>query len=414
MQKRWGLVSLLGLIGPFTLGTSIGTVEGGGVASAAPAPSVCTRWSVGGTWNVSQSNAIGTPFTFQFTQHGYTVGGTATIGDPYSSLSPGTIAGTISGNSLDFIVTWHDGSQGGYQATETAGNLVNGNTFAIGDSASTATWSATGPGSCSTWSAGVGYDSIPGALPGNLPSLAMQATQSAEIGNEVSLAGPGPLRHVTVTLSSWACQSGSWTTDDCVTTPGATFTEPITLNLYKPPAANSDTPGTLITSVTQTFKVPYRPSWSSKCIGTSDPGGWYDGSQGCYDGLATNVEFVLGSGPITLPTTFVYGISYPTSQYGNTPYGALACESTAQGCPYDSLNVALSSDPTDVTIGADPNPGTIWWNTQTATDYCDHGAAGSGFFREDSPGAFNNCWSANSMSAPWLAPYFVPAVHFAS
>jgi hypothetical protein len=50
---------------------------------------------------------------------------------------------------------------------------------------------------------------------------------------------------------------------------GATFSQPITLNIYDP----SDTVNPNA-SATQTFAVPYRPSASIKCIG----GRWYQWS----------------------------------------------------------------------------------------------------------------------------------------
>ncbi len=149
---------------------------------------------------------------------------------------------------------------------------------------------------------------------------------------------------MTVTLSSWGCQPSNWYGDDCTTTPGATFSEPITLTIYNAPSAGGYTPGSLITSMTQTFTIPYRPSASAQCTG-SQAGEWFDGPQGCFNGEAYNVTFNVGP-PRMLPKTFVYGISYNTSDYGSSPYGdTTACHATQEGCPYDSLNVALSEDP---------------------------------------------------------------------
>ena len=59
-------------------------------------------------------------------------------------------------------------------------------------------------------------------------------------------------------MSSWGCESGNWFGGNCASTPGDTFQEPITLNIYNVGAGNSV--GSLITSETQTFDVPYRPS----------------------------------------------------------------------------------------------------------------------------------------------------------
>ena len=252
------------------------------------------------------------------------------------------------------------------------------------------------------------YKSTVSPLPGNLPSQPFQAQQTIEFGNEIMLTKPAsPLSSVVVTMSSWACQAGSWNTNDCVTAPGATFTEPITLNIYNAPTTTTlPNPGALITSLTQTFSIPYRPSASPQCTGNS-LGQWYDGKQGCFNGKAVNITFKFGPG-IKLPQDIVFGIAYNTSQYGPNPYGALPCESTPQGCPYDSLNVALSQDPTNLKVGSDPNTGKVFWNTKTATYYCDGGKAGSGTFRLDSPGV-PPCWGVSSPSSP---PFYIPAVQF--
>src|SRR3984957_21115311 len=76
------------------------------------------------------------------------------------------------------------------------------------------------------------YNSTESPLPGNLPSVGFEATQTSEFGNQISFSsGSGRvLQNVTATLSSWGCQSGAWNTGDCSTTPGATFSEPVTLN----------------------------------------------------------------------------------------------------------------------------------------------------------------------------------------
>jgi hypothetical protein len=246
------------------------------------------------------------------------------------------------------------------------------------------------------------YNSTVTPLPGNLPSQPFQAQQTSEFGNRVRMTKTAqPLGNVTVTMSSWGCQTGGGTT--CVTTKGAKFTEPITLNLYNAPSTGSIVPGSLIASVTKAFSIPYRPSADNvNCTG----GAWFDGPQGCFNGLAHNIVFSLASLHITLPQDFVFGIVYNTSQYGPDPNG---CDLVpGANCPADSLNVALSQDPTNVTKGSDPDTGKVFWNTSTASDYCDGGAAGSGFFRLDSPTA--TCWGVNS---PYTsAPFYIPAVQF--
>ena len=87
----------------------------------------------------------------------------------------------------------------------------------------------------------------------------------------------------------------------------------------------------------------------------------------------------------------MYGISYNTSHYGYNPVDdAQPCNATEAGCPYDSLNIALVTEPTDVTAGSDTNPHTIWQNSPYASQYCDNGLAGTGTFREDSPTCSDN------------------------
>lgn len=63
-------------------------------------------------------------------------------------------------------------------------------------------------------------------------SLGYQATGTWESGDYVRPTQPGVLSAIHVGMSSWACESGGWNTGDCSTTAGATFSHPITLNLY--------------------------------------------------------------------------------------------------------------------------------------------------------------------------------------
>lgn len=257
--------------------------------------------------------------------------------------------------------------------------------------------------------------------PGNVPSQAFEATQTSQFGNEITMTRSAKIASVVVTMSSWGCQSGSWSNDTCSTTPGSKFTEPITLNLYQAPSdpnANNGAPGALILSVTKTFSIPYRPSANNtKCVG-AESGEWFDGKLGtCFNGMATNITFNLSSLRLTLPKTLVFGIAYNTSDYGASPYGdATACHSTSEGCGYDSLNVGLAQDPDNLNVGTDPHFGTAWLNTDSAPYYCDNGAAGTGAFRFDSPNS--NPSSCASGQGGWsvygggTAPYYIPAVAF--
>jgi len=110
----------------------------------------------------------------------------------------------------------------------------------------------------------------PCPLAGNIPSYGGEAYSFNEIGNEVNLApSTEPLTDVTVTMSSWACETGGWTgPTPCTTTPGQTYAVPITFNIYNP-GATPGTVGSLITTETQSFNIPYRPSANS----VTNPGG---------------------------------------------------------------------------------------------------------------------------------------------
>jgi hypothetical protein len=214
----------------------------------------------------------------------------------------------------------------------------------------------------------------------NLPSVGAEAYAFDELGNQITLAGTARnLTSVTVTMSSWACVTGSWNGGDCSTPTGATFAQPITLNIY----GVGDTVNPIATA-TQTFNIPYRPSASSKCTGV-DAGKWYQtSSKTCFNGLASDVTFSFSG--VTLPDTLVYGIVYNTRDFGPSPTGVTG--------PYDSLNIALSTD-ADVSAGSSTS-GTVWQNSPYGGAYCDGGLAGTGTFRADA-----GCW----------APY-VPAVQF--
>lgn len=252
-----------------------------------------------------------------------------------------------------------------------------------------------GPGTSVIYSSYVGNP-----LVGNLPSVGGEAYAFDELGNAITFAGTNrKLTNVVVTMSSWACVSGAWFSDDCTTPAGSTFTLPITFNIYGPSVDGGLHPGSLVATSTQTFSIPYRPSASPKCTG-DDAGKWYDpSSKTCFNGLATNITFNFSG--VDLPDSVVFGIAYDTTHFGYTPIGESApCYGTVAGCPYDSLNIALSSESaTNPSAGSDVTPGTIWQNSPYGNGYCDGGTAGTDVFRLDSPSSA--CW----------APY-IPAVQF--
>lgn len=237
------------------------------------------------------------------------------------------------------------------------------------------------------------YDSTVSPLPGNLPSVGAEAYAFNQFGDGITFAGTSRrLTTVTLTLSSWACQSGAWYSGDCVTTPGATFNVPITFNIYN---AGNPVPGSQIATLTQTFSVPYRPSAdNTNCTG----GRWYDAGSGlCFNGKAANITFDFSSQNVTLPNSVVYGVVYNTTHFGPSPIGeSAACFGTAAGCTYDALNIALAPV---VTVGTKPFFNTVYQNSPFGSQYCDGGLAGTGTFRLDSPTVA--CWAG-----------FIPAAQF--
>lgn len=254
--------------------------------------------------------------------------------------------------------------------------------------------SALGAGSASA-SGTVIYSNIPSPLPGNTPSEAFEATQTSQFGGQVEFAGASlSATKVKVALSSWGCQTGTWFADNCHTERGAKFEWPITLHIYTVGTANAV--GTQIAGLTQTFKIPYRPSASPKCTGEF-AGDWFAKKE-CFHGKLTRISFSLKG--ITLPSKAIISVSYNTSDYGEKQRPQ-PCDEAEAGCPYDSLNVGLTEptkfnvknepEPVPPSVGTDPAPEDAYQNSQTAEDYCDKGLMGTGTFRLDS--GVPPCWS---------------------
>jgi hypothetical protein len=225
------------------------------------------------------------------------------------------------------------------------------------------------------------YNSIPKNLAGNYPSQPFQAQQTSEFGDIVTFA-PGTtssLKQVTLVMSSWACQQGTWNSG-CSTTPGAKFTVPITLTVYN--AGVGATPGSVIATSTKSFKIPYRPSADPTCAAPEK----YKATDGiCYNGKAVRISFAFGGQ--TLPAEAIWGVTYNTSGYGYSPKGyANPCNSTIAGCPYDSLNVVAGA--TTPTTGTDQDTNGVMLNSATPAVYCDGGTGGTNTFRHDTP-----CWT---------------------
>lgn len=241
------------------------------------------------------------------------------------------------------------------------------------------------PGMASAASANVVYNNIPNPKPSNVPSIGYEATSTSEFGGQAKLDGTERSNpKVTVLMSSWACKSGTWNDKNCITNPGSKFNHPVTLNIYN--VNGDDSPGALIASETKTFDMPYRPTADDGTHCNTDngtAGEWWDGTS-CNNGKAFKISFKLSG--VTLPDNVIVGVAYNTSHYGYSPIGTKACNSTPQGCPYDSLNVGTAPSPSVGT--AEPSANDAYLNSTWSGAYCDNGSAGTGSFRLDS-----GCWT---------------------
>jgi len=193
------------------------------------------------------------------------------------------------------------------------------------------------------------YNSIPKPLPPNVASYGPEAYAFSELGDGFNILGAtgGTLGQVTVVLSSWGCQSGTWVSN-CVTATGATFSQSVTLNVYAESLQGGvPTPGIKLASITQTFNIPYRPSSDpAKCHGDTQT--WFNKKDGnCYHGFATpiSVNFSGMHIPIPASNTLIVTVAYNTTHYGPVPVGeSAACYTASGGCPYDSLNISTDSN----------------------------------------------------------------------
>jgi len=222
--------------------------------------------------------------------------------------------------------------------------------------------------SAATAGAMVLYDNVPATLPANFASIGFDATSTSQLGGEVELT-KASTKHpeelaVTVVMSSWACESGSWYEDNCATTPGATFAWPITLKLYA--VGGGGEPVGPLAEETSTFDIPYRPSASPQCRGELAGTWWSTQGKGkhethaCSNGLATPITFA----PVTLaapvPKQLIVAVAYATSY----------SEPSLAAGPEDSLNVALSESwEGTLSKGTDPTEG-LYADSNWSEMYC--------------------------------------------
>jgi hypothetical protein len=205
------------------------------------------------------------------------------------------------------------------------------------------------------------YDNIPILIPLNVFSQNPSSYGNfTEFGDGFTLAVPhSTLGTVTVVMQAWTCQNGYWNDgpgpNACVTSAGATYAMPVTVNVYSvvtgtsfEGVAGSPAPGTLLATATQTFNMPYRPSSDfvhcPVAAGQSSGGyyQWYNpNTQTCQDGIDFPITFDLSRQKIALPSQVIVTFSFNTSTTGTHPYGTgNPCNSAVTGCFYDSLNMS--------------------------------------------------------------------------
>ena len=221
------------------------------------------------------------------------------------------------------------------------------------------------------------YDATPSSLPPNVASLGFQATSTSEFGDYIHLGSTDRnLKNVTVTMSDWALFS-DYSSDARYMSNNATWTHPITLNIYSDHLGTNGAPDTLLATKTVTATIPWRPAADPTC-----PGGtaWRAADNNCYNGLAFNLTFDMSSPNVALPNDVIVGVAYSTQSYGTAPLGANG--------PYNSLNVGVPTGQT-ATVGTDDNADNVFWNTSFAGFYSDGGAGGTGTFRQDTNWAPN-------------------------
>ncbi len=188
------------------------------------------------------------------------------------------------------------------------------------------------------------YDSIADPQPASYPSMPFQAQATWEFGDYVVLGGSNRvITDVTISMTSWACETGGWSTGDCDTTPGANFTHPVTMNLYEvDKSGGTPAVGDLVASVTNDVVVPYRPNPSTsldECATAENPTPttWWDAErETCQNGFAFDVDFDFSGEAALVGNDVIVTLAYDTQSYGANPTG------DATG-GYNALNVSINN-----------------------------------------------------------------------
>jgi hypothetical protein len=230
------------------------------------------------------------------------------------------------------------------------------------------------------------YDNIPSTIPGNVVSEGFECCSISQFGGQVSfIHGKWKNPKVTVLMSSWACQQGTWTHENCVTQKGAKFQWPVTVSIYRVGPDNA--PGAEIGAASKAVKIPYRPSTSPICNETTEyQGGWYDKKEEtCHHGIAAKITIPLKI--VELPEKAIVTVAYNTSDYGAEPQRPKSCDGEEAGCPYDSLNVGAEDALPESSY---PLPDDAYISGTWEPEYCGSGTPLATFGLSGSAG--NPCW----------------------
>jgi hypothetical protein len=230
------------------------------------------------------------------------------------------------------------------------------------------------------------YNSVPKPLHG-IPSQGFECCQVLEFGDGMNLTHTGRLNAVSIVMDSWGCQTGHGNLPNCMTTPGATFPVPITMNVYAVKSTGTHV-GPLLATRTQTFNIPYRPSADNvRCTGASVGEFFSAVDNACIHGLPNLITFDFPQPRVQLPAQIIVSVAYNTSTGGYHPIGtSTACFTSSGGCGYDSLNVGAGGNGGPIGSALDPNGAFV--NYSVATNYCDP-TQGTGFRLDTGP----NCWA---------------------
>src|SRR5207237_18138 len=102
---------------------------------------------------------------------------------------------------------------------------------------------------------------------------------------------------------------------DCVSAPGATFTHPVTANIYAvADCAGSPCPGALLATATQTLTLPFRPSADAvNCTG-ANAGKWFNTVTSlCQSSISSVQTFAFASGAVPADRMVIWTVAFNTS-----------------------------------------------------------------------------------------------------